>query len=215
MRQFVGDLTRDQLGFAEAVRSSFQFLLTEFGFSITEEHTTLVRFESEKTVVNVFHGRSSYILGVEIGLRGQVSGRPASDPELRYPLRNIVALADPGGISGYHDIQISSAERLPHFVELLARFTRQFASDALRGDPETFERLAHELRLEGRKNTDASDALWIREKAEKAWQDRNLSLIVDLYSRLDALETVELKNSERGRLQYAKRSLLKDSQADD
>jgi hypothetical protein len=196
---FPAEPSRYRLGFADAVRSNFQFLLTEFGFSITEEDATLVRFESDRTVVNVFHGRSSYELGVEFGLRV-----PKEQREFRYSLRTVLSLLDTASTSGYKDLQTSSAELLPGFVASLAELTRQFAPDMLRGDPEVFERLRYHSWLEGRKTTDYYSACSLREIAEKAWKDGDFARVVEAYTKVKALETAELTPSEVLRLRKAR-----------
>ena len=57
---------RAQFGFKDAVLSSFKFL-GDFGLRRVEEKLTLVRYESSEVLLNVYHGRASYELGVEIG----------------------------------------------------------------------------------------------------------------------------------------------------
>lgn len=49
--------------------------------------------------------------------------------------------------------------------------------------------------------------MWLRERADKAWRDRDFASVVELYVALAGLETVEMKRSEAARLQYAKRRL--------
>src|SRR5438128_6558460 len=57
---------RAKLGFQEAVLSSFTFL-SEFGLRSVEQKVTFLRYESRHVFVNVYHGRASYELGVEVG----------------------------------------------------------------------------------------------------------------------------------------------------
>jgi hypothetical protein len=68
----------------------------------------MVRFEGDHAVVQVFRGRSSYILGVEVGLK-----TPPQSREVRYSLRRLVILCKDLDDVKYGEFQISSAEKLP------------------------------------------------------------------------------------------------------
>jgi hypothetical protein len=199
LQPFPAEPNRYRLGFARAVHSSFQFLLSEFGFAIVDEDATLVRFQSDGIVINVFHGRSSYELGVEFGLRVEQGKR-----EFRYSLRTILAVVDAAGTSGYKDLQTSSAELLPGYVANLAQVTRQFAPEVLRGDPEIFKRLMYQSWLEGRRTTDHYNAGSLRHRAKKAWEENDFARVVDIYTEIKALETAELTPSEVLRLRTAR-----------
>jgi hypothetical protein len=203
MPPFPAQPGRDRLGFVDAVRQSFGFLTSEFGFTIIIQTSTMVRFEGDRAVVQVFHGRSSFILGVEIGLKTPSQGR-----EVRYSLRELVTLRKSiGDDVNYGEFQISSAAKLPAFVEQLAELTRRVAPKALEGDREIFEHLAEQQHREGRVLTDASTAMWLREQAGKAWQNRDFVSVVEAYTALASLETIEMKRSETARLKYARRQL--------
>ena len=57
-----------RLGFTGIVLEAFTFL-ERFGFVPVVRESTLVRFESQSVFVNVYHGRSSYHVGLELGRR--------------------------------------------------------------------------------------------------------------------------------------------------
>jgi len=198
--RFPAEPDRCRLGFSAAVLSSFHFMISDFGFAITQEEPTLVRFESERVVVNVFYGRSSYELGVEFGLRPKKDNK-----EFRYSLRSVIALLDTANASGYRDLQTSSAEQLLAFVARLADWTQKFASDILRGDSRAFESLRYNGWLEGRKNTDSSNASTLRKRAKKAWNEGNYEQVVEAYIGVKALETAgDLTAEEVERLCHAR-----------
>jgi hypothetical protein len=92
MPSFTPGSDREKLGFAGAVASSFAFLVADHGFRVVSEVSTLVRFESETVAVQVFHGRGSYELGVELHL--------AADGA-HYSLREVIALDDDPAAVGY------------------------------------------------------------------------------------------------------------------
>jgi hypothetical protein len=68
---------RGHLGFPQAVRDAFRFLQT-FGFKEVGADDTIVRYATERVFLNIYHGRSSYELGIEIG--------PRSDQQKGYSL---------------------------------------------------------------------------------------------------------------------------------
>lgn len=60
---------RSQLRFEEAAISAFAFLTSErYGFRCVVSESTIVRYESDTVGVTIYHGRSSYEIGCEIGL---------------------------------------------------------------------------------------------------------------------------------------------------
>jgi hypothetical protein len=59
-----------RLGFAEAVLANFEFLRS-YELRRVENDSTFVRFESEAVFVNVYHGRASFEIGVEVGLKSR------------------------------------------------------------------------------------------------------------------------------------------------
>src|SRR5262245_56371958 len=61
------DLThRRPLGFARAAEEAFRFL-SDHGFRLQGSDVTILRYVSEGVFLNVYQGRSSYELGVEVG----------------------------------------------------------------------------------------------------------------------------------------------------
>jgi len=60
---------RRSLGFVDAVRSAFGFLVADLGFDVADTDVTRVRYESDRMFVHVYHGRRSYAIGIEVGNR--------------------------------------------------------------------------------------------------------------------------------------------------
>src|SRR5258706_14107970 len=60
---------RSGLAFVEATRKAFAFLQL-FGLRELSAETTIVRYASGRVYLNVYHGRSSYELGLEVGRLG-------------------------------------------------------------------------------------------------------------------------------------------------
>lgn len=72
MIRFEPGTDRSKLGFKEAVSANFKFL-RKFGFHRARAEATFIRYETvrfltkKKLFVNVYHGRGSYEMGVQIG----------------------------------------------------------------------------------------------------------------------------------------------------
>jgi hypothetical protein len=69
--KFEAGVDRWKPGFQEAVLDGFGFLRA-YGLKAVEKNPTFVRFESKKVFVNVFHGRGSYEICIEVGLKGRI-----------------------------------------------------------------------------------------------------------------------------------------------
>lgn len=179
---------RAKLEFREAVLSNFQFL-TKVGFRPVKEDMTLVRYESPDVFVNVYHGRSSFELGVEIGRR--------KGPSHKLTLYDIVAWAGAEkseGVGQHVMFQVSSREGVQAFVPKLAKVVEKHAAPFLKGDAAAFDsalEIQSERAKEFAKGVNLSQ---VRRKAEAAWQVKDYDQVVDLYRPVrDDLTEVEAK----------------------
>src|SRR5438045_7554154 len=77
---------RSALRFAEEVKARFSFL-EALGFHCVRSEATLVRFESPKVSINVYHGRHSFEIDLEI--------EPAQSPADAYSFASVLRLVDP------------------------------------------------------------------------------------------------------------------------
>ena len=192
---------RARLGFAEAVEASFAFLVSEFGFRVVDERSTFVRYESDRAFVNVFHGRGSYELGVEIGRWIVVDDARVEE---RFPLGDVIALDHDRAAIGYRSFATTEKEPLARFLAQLAEWTHRFAPRVLEGDVATFDR----LRVESAHRSQALQEGWraerLRAAADEAWHRKDWGRVVDAYGEMVSdLRTVELRPSELRRLRYA------------
>ena len=195
---------RWSLGFVSAVRSSFDFL-EDLGFAVVVEESTFVRFESGAVFVNVFHGRGSYELGVEIGHRVELGGETVDE---KFSLGDVVALSAPLGEVGFQSFATTKAEELPAFIDRLADWTSRYGGAALRDETGIFVR----LRSEGVKRSDAMQDEWaagrLRTAADAAWSERDYARVVGAYSEMiSELRSIELRPSELRRLRFAEAHL--------
>ena len=66
----ISESARERLQFEAEVIRNFQYLVSELGFQVTKQDAYLVRYESEKVIVEVFHGLKDYEVGIHFGLVG-------------------------------------------------------------------------------------------------------------------------------------------------
>jgi hypothetical protein len=198
MNKTVPHPRREELGFAEAVAGEFAFL-EEKGFRRTRSSATLVRYESERVFVNVYHGRASYELNVEIGLR---TASP-DEPERPFSIAEIIELRRGQHEKGFTPPQSTMPEGMQEFVSQLASMVERDAEPSLTGDALFFEQLS-------RFRVEKSDA-YLRElklknarrAANAAWHDKDYARVIELYEPLQAaLTPAELK-----KLAYARKHL--------
>lgn len=123
-----------------------------------------------------------------------------------FPLRDVVALtSDPASV-GFGGTSATTPEAVKKFVARLAEWTGQFASTLLADGDELFDELRarnsawFEAEQHGRR------ARLLRSQADKAWRERDFATVVNAYTEIDQeLSSIELRPSERGRLDYAQR----------
>ena len=59
---------RRSLRFSEQAQKYFSYLVESWGFRLVRDVSTLVRFENRQVYLQVFHGRVSFEVGLELGL---------------------------------------------------------------------------------------------------------------------------------------------------
>jgi len=189
---------RAQLGFKDAVLSNFKFLC-DFGLRPVEEKVTLVRYESAVVFVNIYHGRASHELGVEIGR--------LKEPEAKVSIFDVVrwvGVEKAEGFGKHVMFQVSSREGVEEFVPKLAALVKKHATPLLRGDED-----AYRTALESRAKRYADEVKEgnlsvLRNKADAAWHAKDYAQVVELYGPVrEDLNEVEAK-----KLAYAEQQVL-------
>jgi hypothetical protein len=191
---------RGTLGFAEAVISAFRFLVDDFSFACVKQDVTFVRFQSNVVFVNVYHGRISFELNVEIGelTIGQ------AHPEVSFTIGEILHLVNPKEATNYRPYQVHTGESVKKFVSELARLVKEYAIPALIGDHVFFQRVAD---VQAKTSNAYMKELHLnrtRPMVETAWHQKNYPRVIELYdSMLEDLTPAEAK-----RLAFAKKKCL-------
>ena len=182
-------------GFPEAVQKNFAYLL-QSGFHMVSANKTLVRYESDEAFVNVYHGRLSHEVHLEVGRLGE-----SGEVENGYSMWELINLQNPVEASAFRYPAVSSAGPIRRAVALFATLFRQNAGDLIGGDPSIFESLKAARRRSKVELNRAIRIDQIRRKAEAARQRRDWKTLAQLYEEiLEDLTAVEAK-----RLAYARR----------
>ena len=189
---------RAKLGFTDSVLSSFKFL-GDLGLRLVEEKMTFVRYESSEVFVNVYHGRASFELGVEVGR--------LAEPDEKVTLYDIVAGAGADKAEGFGQhvmFQVSSREGVQEFVPKLAHLVQKYGTPFLKADASAY-RAVHETRsrtaVEYEEQVNLRD---VRKKVEAAWHAKDYTQVVELYGPVRK----ELSEVEAKRLAYAEQQVL-------
>jgi hypothetical protein len=202
---------RSALGFAEAVEEAFRFLEDD-GFRCTERGPTLVRYESGPATVNVYHGRSSYEIGVELGCTEaarsaglsfgagpapKVVGNPGAAGVVK--LWDVLRFLGVAGIERGTFLQASTPEAVRNAVARAAGLLQPHARVALRCDPAWWDRLLLWRSEDARLANEQEDLRRARGTAEQAWRERDWGRFVELLQPFRD----SLTDAERKKLRYA------------
>jgi hypothetical protein len=191
---------RASLGFVDAVISAFNFLVEDFSFTRVRQDITFVRFESNSVFVNVYHGRVSFELNVEIGELAIGEGHP----EVPFTIGEILHFVSPKEATNYHPYQVHTADSVKKFVAELAKLVKEYAIPALIADHDFFQRVSD---VQAKRSNAYLKGLHLnrtRTQVETAWHQKNYPRVIELYdSMLEDLTPAEAK-----RLAYAKKKFL-------
>ena len=113
----------------KVVRQEFAFV-GDFGFREVEALPTIVRYLKDDLQLNVFHGRMSYEVSMEIGRNDNL-----------YPLWSLIHAVDPKAEEGYRPWAATTSAAVANGVEHLAALVRRYGARALQDDPAFFEEL--------------------------------------------------------------------------
>ena len=189
---------RAQLGFKDTVLANFKFL-GDFGLRPVDEKVTLVRYESAGVFLNVYHGRASFELGVEIGR--------FKEPETRLSVFDVVRWAGAEKAEGFGQhvlFQVSSREGVQEFVPKLALLVKKYATPFLRGSEDAYRTALESRAKRYADEVRESNLRVVRSKADAAWQAKDYAQVVELYGPVrEDLTEVEVK-----KLAYAEQHIL-------
>ena len=180
------------LGFRASVEREFEFL-GEHGFTVRRREPTVLRFESDRLGIDVYHGRQSYEIGLSIG-----PARPGSGDA--YPMSILLDVVVPELARGYRNYAGLAPDAVRRGVSELAGLFRICVDRGILEEPDLLERLA-ERREQAARDYAAEVVLsQTRERVEAAWKARDYAEVVNLLSPVEHL----VSEVERKRLRYAR-----------
>ncbi len=178
---------QERLGFVELALKAFAFLLG-IGFEVVRREGTSLRFESPTVFVNVYHGRYSYQVGLELGRM------PQSDMYSLYELLTAVAPEEVGKAR----CQTSDPEVLERCLSAIAEIVDQKCRSLLNGDPTAFEWLRSIVDPLRDAATLQAEFGATMDRADRAWEAKEMRLAEDLYKEAE----VALDKTRTRRLNY-------------
>lgn len=179
---------RQRLNFPHVVIEHFDFLCDE-GFSLFESTPTIVRYRKDDLQVNIFHGRRSYEIVMEIGQGSEF-----------YSLAALIRLKDQERADEFRYYITATPDGVMAGVQQLAELVKQYGQNALRGDPLTFAALTEQRVQMARELELDSLAAQIRPKAAAAFRGRNYREAAALYEKIrPCLSSTELKKLKLAR----------------
>lgn len=189
---------RVKLRFAEEVLKAFCFLVKEYKFKVITIQSTVVIYESKKILITIYHGRSSYVLELEIKRKGNF---PEAQ-EQGFTLGELIfLLSGDFNEAKQSSFQVSNAKGVKLFIPRLAELFKKYSQPILKGDLEIFNRLWEQRERDREKYAKEVHLSHIREKAEVSWHKKDYVKIVGLLEPVKKdLTSVELK-----KLEYAKK----------
>ena len=191
--RFKPEPDREKFGFQRAVRKTFSFL-EPMGFQIVDDLVTFVRFESNDCFMNVYHGRGSYELGVEVGRK--------IIPDTRYRLPDVLRVLAPE-FASEASYQASNPGAVVNCVQKLGNLTKQYCGPLWSGSEQVWEEIDWKRSVAAIEETKKYTLGSIREKAQEAWRHKDYRRVVDAYEQMLA----DLTEVERKRLSFATKHL--------
>jgi hypothetical protein len=177
---------RSFLRFPEEVIKRFIFL-EALGFRRMNTKPTLVRYESSVIGINVYQGRQSYEIGLEI--------ESLRKPTESYSFSKILRLVDTQRAESYRKFAAHTVEGVAHGVEQLAELLHECTDKGALNSKQLFSRLKLQ-RADLTRNYALSVQLrQAREKAEVACARKEFGNLVKILSPFqEHLNPVELKS---------------------
>ncbi len=154
------------------------------------EDVTFVRYESDSVFVNIYHGRGSFEIGVEVGRLGRTEN---------YGLDYIVSWAgkqawEAEGFGRGTMFQVSSREGVQNIVPKVSELMKKYGDPFLSGRPGFYAELE-------KANEREQMLVRIREEAAAAWKAKQFSRVAGSLEPVRA----DLSEIESKRLAFAEK----------
>lgn len=183
------------LGFQSIVLELFGWL-EGYSYCMTGASSTIVRYEGPLGFVNVYHGRSSYEIGVEVG--------PPGDEQIAcYSMSELIRLKDDEEAKKYRNPVVTSLQSMKGFVAIQAQRLKVYGHRILAGNTMVW----HDLEQQRQRWSEeyAMDVLLsqVRSEAARSFREQNFKRVVELLSPVER----RLTPAECKKLEYARKKL--------
>lgn len=189
-------IDRQVLQFAEAVDRDFSFLAAH-GLNPIRKEATLVRFESKDICINVYHGRQSYEVGLEICPR-----LPSFNGDC-YAMSEIIRLVEPAKADEYRNYAAQTEKDVAQGVQRLASLLRRCVDGGVLTDPRLFERLGENRKAWSKNYAKELNLKRVRQQLDVAWHGKGYAKVIELLEPFRS----DLTATELKKLDYAKKQL--------
>jgi len=189
--------SRRDLGFIRAVTEHFEFLVTDYGYVLTECSDTVVRYRSDLMHVSIYHERLSYEIEFRIGCVDS-PGRIDLRSNATYGLHEIFKAMIPG-YEGEGFYQSSNRSGVAECISYIAANLKEHCADLLMGSAEAIRRVKMMRGKLARETTYQYTIAPTKNKAQGAWERKDYEEVIRLYKSIET----ELTALEGKRLDFA------------
>ncbi len=165
---------RTRLNFPHVVEQGFAFV-SKSGFTLVEALPTIVRYRKDDIELDVYHGRKSFEIGLEIHYFGE-----------RFSMSEIIRASDPGAAESYRNPTALTMGEVLSGVGKVARALQRHGEQALRGDAEFFVELMRQRQAWSDAYSLDVLAEQIRPRADAAFKEGRYREAAELYERISA-----------------------------
>lgn len=187
---------RERLEFNTAAKAAFEFLCN-LGFTCLQDEPTLVRFESSWCRINIFHGRKSYEIGLEIEPINQNKDKQS------YPLSVLLAALVPDEYTRYKCYATHSKDGVLEGTQQLASLFKKCLASELFNQRDIFHILGEKSDEIVKKFSIEVRLEQMRRALEIAWRNKDFKKVVGLLLPLQE----HLNDVESTKLEYAKKHM--------
>jgi hypothetical protein len=181
--------------FPDMAMQAFAFL-ERAGFRLTRRDPACLEYETPQTFVTIEWDSRIGELNAHIGLRSKKGQAGAA-----FSLTDLLSMEQIELPARTMPPQISEESRLKPFLDRLADDMRVYAQSALAGNPMFFRRMEVFRSKQAQRYARDVQLRRVRAEAGKAWQQRDLIRLAELYSSIKD----QLTASEKAKLAYAKK----------
>lgn len=185
---------RSVLRFAQEVKDRFSFLEV-LGFHCVRSEEAFVRFESPKASLNVFHGRYSFEIDLEV--------ESAPSPTDVYSFSEILRLVDQEQAEQYRNYATHTVQGVAEGVGKLVELFRRCIAAGILNDKQLFAHLKLQREELARNYALETQLTQARRKAETAWHAKDYAAVIKALKPLRAA----LNATEVGKLEFAEKQL--------